>query len=240
MISELVIPAFLIGLFGAGHCAGMCGGIGAVLSFAMPNDAKVPRMILLVFYNLGRICSYTFMGLLAGWLSSNVESNLFQHSTFPFLRVVAAVMIILMGLYVSGWWRILSRLEQIGGFLWRHIQPLSARLLPIKSAQGAFSVGCLWGWLPCGLVYSALALALSFAQPLKSALAMFAFGLGTLPILLCVGVTGDKLKLLLQKTHVRAATGIFLIGFGFWTLFFALQHSNMNHRNSEHSQHHAH
>ncbi len=238
MMFEFLLPAFLVGLFGAGHCAGMCGGIGAALSFGS-SDSGGSQLTRLLFYNLGRISSYTIMGLVVGTMSYSVGSSLLRQESLPILRLVAGLMIILMGLYVAGWWRVLSRLEKIGGYLWRRLQPISSRFLPVRSVHSAFIVGCLWGWLPCGLVYSGVAMAMSIAHPLGSALAMLAFGLGTLPTLLMVGFTGDKLKVFLQRTGVRAFAGLFLIVFGCWTLFFAMHHSHVEH-NHMHDEHHAH
>ena len=78
--------------------------------------------------------------------------------------------------------------------------------------------GMLWGFLPCGLVYSALALAMTSANPLTSSAVMFAFGVGTLPMMLLAGSTAGALKQKLQQHGWRTANGLLIMAFGIWTL----------------------
>ena len=144
-----------------------------------PTRATCQRFRLLLAYNLGRISSYTLAGLLlglAGWAVAN--SPLVMG-----LRVVAALLLIAMGLYLAGWWSGLTRIEALGRGLWRYIQPLTRRFMPVTSLPRALVLGSLWGWLPCGLVYSTLLWAASQGNALDSAALMLAFGLGTLPVL---------------------------------------------------------
>jgi len=156
--------AFIIGLLGGVHCFGMCGGIMNALTFAIPSSEtngsqrsvwQQGRTLLL--YNLGRIFSYSVAGAIIGslgwWLQgSNTVAMLV-------LRVIAGLMLIAMGLYLAGWWRGLVRLEQAGGHLWKYLQPLGNRLIPVTRPWQALLLGSVWGWLPCGLVYSTLVLA---------------------------------------------------------------------------------
>ncbi len=233
MLVDLLLPAFFIGLMGAGHCLGMCGGISAAFAFALADGPRLAgKVVMLGAYNLGRIASYVLIGLLAGAVGRVVQP-LDAQVGFPLLRTVAALMLILMGLYVGGWWRVLARLEQLGAGLWRALQPLAARLLPVKTPWQALLAGGVWGWLPCGLVYSALVLALAQGEVLSASLVMLSFGLGTLPALLIGGVAGEGLRSVLRQPALRSLMGLSLIGFGLWTAYFAALHSSI------HGHHHA-
>jgi sulfite exporter TauE/SafE len=123
-----------------------------------------------------------------------------------------------MGLYLAGWWSGLTRIEALGRGLWRHLQPLSRRLLPVTSLPRALLLGGIWGWLPCGLVYSTLLWAASQGSALESAVLMFCFGLGTLPVLLATGMAAERMLALLRKSGVRTAAGLLVILFGLWSL----------------------
>jgi len=221
----LLVSALILGLLGGGHCLGMCGGLMGALTLAIPPEQRAQRFRLLLAYNLGRIASYTLAGLLlglAGWAVAN--SPLVMG-----LRVVAALLLIAMGLYLAGWWSGLTRIEALGRGLWRYIQPLTRRFMPVSSLPRALILGSLWGWLPCGLVYSTLLWAASQGNALSSAALMCAFGLGTLPVLLATGMAAERLTALLRKQGVRTAGGILVILFGLWTLPGPHQHWLMGH-----------
>ncbi|MBX9912447.1 MAG: sulfite exporter TauE/SafE family protein [Pseudomonadaceae bacterium] len=210
----LLFSAVVLGLLGGGHCLGMCGGLMGALTMAIPVEQRGRRLQLLLAYNLGRIFSYTCAGLLlglGGWALANSPAAML-------LRIVAGLLLICMGLYLAGWWSGLTRIEALGRGLWRHIQPLASRLLPVTSLPRALLLGALWGWLPCGLVYSTLLWAASQGSAIDSALLMFAFGLGTLPILIASGLAAQRLNQLLRQRSVRMAGGLLVIVFGLWTL----------------------
>ncbi len=137
----LLGSALILGLLGGGHCLGMCGGLMGALTLAIPPEQRGRRMRLLLAYNLGRILSYACAGLLlglAGWAVASSPAALA-------LRVVAALLLIAMGLYLAGWWSGLTRIEALGRGLWRHIQPAASRLLPVSSVPRALLLGALWG-----------------------------------------------------------------------------------------------
>lgn len=235
MISlEILLPAFLVGLMGAGHCLGMCGGIVAALSFAVPEATATRRFSLVFSYNIGRIVTYTTIGALVGYIGHVIELQV----GLAYLRIAAGVMLILMGLYVTGWWKVLGVLEKGGAVLWRLLQPLGQKFFPVRSIFSGFAVGCIWGWLPCGLVYSALVLAAAQGDTMSSALVMLAFGLGTLPAVLIGGLAGEKLKAFLQKKSLRTIMGVLVILFGLWTLYFVYAHRGHSHH--DHSAHASH
>ena len=145
------------------------------------------------------------------------------------LRVAAGLLLIAMGLYLAGWWSGLTRIEAVGRHLWRHLQPLASRLMPVSTLPRALLLGAVWGWLPCGLVYSTLLWASSQGSPTDSALLMLAFGLGTWPVLLATGMAAERLTALLRRRGVRVTGGLLVILFGLWTLPGPHQHWLMGH-----------
>jgi sulfite exporter TauE/SafE len=130
-----------------------------------------------------------------------------------------------MGLYVAGWWLGVTRLEALGGRLWRRVQPLTRRLLPPRSGAAAIGLGALWGLLPCGLIYSSLAWAAASGDALESASRMAAFGLGTLPAMAAVTLGGQQLQRHLQRPLLRRIAGAMLIGLGVFTLVQVWAHA---------------
>ncbi|WP_369959417.1 sulfite exporter TauE/SafE family protein [Pseudomonas benzenivorans] len=224
-LAPQLLSALILGLLGGGHCLGMCGGLMGALTLAIPAELRARRLRLLLGYNLGRILSYALAGLLlglAGWALASSPAALG-------LRVLAALLLIAMGLYLAGWWSGLTRIEALGGGLWRHIQPLTRRFMPVTDLPKALVLGALWGWLPCGLVYSTLLWAASQGDALDSAALMLAFGLGTLPVLLASGLAAERLTALLRRRGVRTAGGLLVILFGLWTLPGPHQHWLMGH-----------
>jgi sulfite exporter TauE/SafE len=220
-----LLSALILGLLGGGHCLGMCGGLMGALTMAIPKEQRSRRFRLLLAYNVGRIFSYACAGLLiglAGWAVANSPGAMV-------LRVMAALLLIIMGLYLAGWWSGLTRIEGLGRWLWRYIQPVASRLLPVSSTPRALLLGGLWGWLPCGLVYSTLLWAASQGNALHSALLMLAFGIGTWPVLIATGLAAERTTALLRKRGVRVAGGLLVIVFGLWTLPGPHQHWLMGH-----------
>ncbi|MHC5124944.1 sulfite exporter TauE/SafE family protein [Pseudomonas inefficax] len=221
----LLGSALILGLLGGGHCLGMCGGLMGALTLAIPPEQRGRRLRLLLAYNLGRILSYACAGLLlglAGWAVASSPAALG-------LRVVAALLLIAMGLYLAGWWSGLTRIEALGRGLWRHIQPVASRLLPVSSLPRALLLGALWGWLPCGLVYSTLLWAASQGNAGYSAALMLAFGVGTWPVLLATGLAAERVNILLKRRSVRVAGGVLVMLFGVWTMPGPHQHWLMGH-----------
>lgn len=220
MLELSLTAAFLVGLLGGGHCVGMCGGIVGAVTMTLPGSK--PKWPFLLSYNLGRIGSYTLAGVVAGGIGA---SSFFLEQVLPIEKVLyalASLMLVLLGLYLAGIWRVLTRLEAVGGKLWQHIQPYSRRLLPVRTIAQSLLLGTLWGWLPCGLVYSVLVAAIATANPLQGGLLMLAFGLGTLPTLLAMGMAAVRLKSLLQNLWFRRLSGLAIAGFGLAGLFSLL------------------
>ncbi|WP_247268344.1 sulfite exporter TauE/SafE family protein [Pseudomonas sp. YL2] len=224
-LAPLLVSALILGLLGGGHCLGMCGGLMGALTLAIPKEQRSRRFRLLLAYNLGRILSYATAGLLiglAGWAVANSPAAMV-------MRILAGLLLIAMGLYLAGWWSGLTRIESLGRGLWRYIQPVANRLLPVSTLPRALLLGALWGWLPCGLVYSTLLWSASQGNALDSALLMLAFGLGTWPVLLATGLAAERVTALLRKRSVRMAGGLLVILFGIWALPGPHQHWLMGH-----------
>nr|VFJ76456.1 MAG: hypothetical protein BECKFW1821C_GA0114237_11044 [Candidatus Kentron sp. FW] len=216
------LVAFLAGLFGGVHCIGMCGGITGALSMGLPPSAQRSPLSVapyLISYNLGRILTYAFAGAMIGWSGTVATGLLDQYQGWLALRIFAAVFMIAMGLYLGGWWFGLTGMERLGGsLLWRRLAPLGQRLLPVKTLGQALFLGAIWGWLPCGLVYSLLIWALAAGGWWEGALFMISFGAGTLPTLMGIGFAATTLKKFLQRSGVRRIAGLMVIGFGILTL----------------------
>ncbi|WP_109014860.1 sulfite exporter TauE/SafE family protein [Novimethylophilus kurashikiensis] len=220
MLELTYFSAFLVGLLGGGHCVGMCGGIVGAVTMSLPGQQ--PKTPFLLAYNLGRIASYTLAGVLAGLIGA---SSFFLQHVLPIEKVLyglASLMLVVLGLYLGGIWQGVLVLERVGSVLWRKLQPLSKRLLPLKTAPQAVMLGMVWGWLPCGLVYSVLVAALATGSAAQGGLLMLAFGLGTLPTLLAMGMAAVKLKAWLQNVWVRRASGLLVLGFGLFGLLHLL------------------
>ena len=132
-------------------------------------------------------------------------------------------MLLAQGLYLAGVWQGLAHLERAGGRIWIHIKPWSRRLLPLDSASKAVALGALWGWLPCGMVYSVLTIAVASGHPIDGALTMLAFGLGTLPNLLAMGFAAEKLRPLLSNVRLRRVAGAVILSLGAIGLMRAVQ-----------------
>jgi len=208
------LALFLIGLLGGTHCIGMCGGIVGALSMG-----AAARPSLHLAYNAGRILSYALAGAIAGALGG---ASLVLSGQLPvriILFVLANLMLVALGLYLMGVTRALAFSERLGQRLWRHLQPLSRRFLPARSVAQAFPLGLLWGWLPCGLVYSALVTAMTSGSALHGAGMMLAFGLGTLPNLLLAGLLAVRLKAYAANRVLRTVAGLLVLAFGLWGLF---------------------
>jgi len=207
-----LLAVFIIGILSGVHCVGMCGGIVGALTLGVdPQSGTKRRIGLQIFYNLGRISSYTLAGLMMGWIGAITTQSFASHSLHQILQTFSGVVLILMGLYLAGWWRVLTKVEQAGSIIWKRIEPFARTLIPIKNSKHAFMVGMLWGWLPCGLVYSMLTMSLTTASATQGALVMLSFGLGTLPNLLAMGLMATSLQKILRHPVIKVIAGVSVI-----------------------------
>ena len=205
---------FLLGFFGGTHCVGMCGGLSSAFALQLPPHLN--RLGLIVLLNLGRISSYVLIGLIVGLVGqigiSLDDTRWLQNG----LYIAANMLLLLLGLYLAGLSTAATQIERIGRPIWKRLNPILNRLLPIKSVPACFGVGMLWGWLPCGLVYSASLYALGSGNAVQGGLYMLAFALGTLPNLLAMGIFAAQLKTLLQRKAIRLCAGLLVSG---WAVF---------------------
>ncbi len=235
MTLEVVVAAFIAGLMGSAHCVGMCGGLSGL--FAAHTAARSTRhsMGRALTYNAGRLLSYTLLGAAVAGLGGGLVAEA-PALAMP-MRIAAGVLVILMGLQIAFGIQLLSAVERLGGRLWTFIAPLANRLLPLDTAGKSLGLGLLWGLLPCGLVYSMLAVALAGGDPLNGALAMFAFGIGTTPAMLRTGLSAYRLSNFMRNR--RVAAGGLLVAIGMLTLAMPAWHA-LAPTDSGHDHHHHH
>jgi sulfite exporter TauE/SafE len=208
-MSGWALPLTLaIGGFASGlHCAGMCGGISAGFALVRKDDVLKRQLV----FNAGRITSYAAAGALAGALGS---AGAYAAGALPAQTLTlffASAFALLAGIHLAGYGFPLAKLEKLGVPVWRRVQPFAARFLPARTLPQSYAAGLAWGWLPCGLVYGALAAAVFAGGAVDGAVAMAAFGLGTLPWLLAAGVFAAKVR---SAAKLRAAGGMVLIALG--------------------------
>lgn len=213
----IFLSALLIGLAGSTHCIGMCGGIAASVALNTQSQ-RLPGWMLLLTYNLGRISSYALAGALLGLAGAQLAGSPLGVA----LRTFAALLLIAMGLYVGQWWFGITRLEKAGGHLWKYLQPLASRLIPVKSFADALFLGIIWGWLPCGLVYSTLLWSSAAGGWQQGAVLMLGFGIGTLPAMFVTGLLAQQVRRLMQQRWTRQLSGLLIIAMGLYTLPFEL------------------
>ncbi|MCP4493596.1 MAG: sulfite exporter TauE/SafE family protein [Gammaproteobacteria bacterium] len=214
----------------------MCGGIVGALDMGLrqPGRSNISMFGYHLAYNCGRIISYIVVGGLAGYLGAGI-AQMSPALKFPLGSMITAIFLIALGLYLANWWRVLSILEKLGSHVWQKIQPIGQKLLPVQDHTQAFGVGLIWGWLPCGLVYTAIAWSLTTGEPIKAAILMLGFGLGTLPTMLFIGSSLGRLNTLIRKQQVRTAAGVIIIAFGIYIAVSSF--SQPGQHNHQHMQH---
>lgn len=224
-----LVTAFLIGLLGSTHCLGMCGGIVSAFTFSVRADLRRSPWRLspyLLAYNFGRIASYVIAGFIAGAAGAGAFGFLPSDTGLRTARIVTAGFMIALGLYLAGWWPGLQALEKWGGSLWKYIEPLGRKFLPVDHPLKAMAIGIVWGWLPCGMVYAMLAVALVSGSAGQGGALMLAFGLGTLPMLLAIGATAEWLKDFVRRPWLRRSAGLIILLFGLYGIFSSDMHEH--------------
>ncbi len=176
--------------------------------------AMLPRLARIASFNAGRIASYMVAGAAAGGVARGVTGLAAVAPLQMAALVLANLMLLATGLYLMNAWRGLAHAERAGQYLWRHVQPMLRSVMPIDTPAKALAAGALWGWLPCGLVYSMLVTAMLSGDGVSGAAIMLAFGLGTAPLLFAAGLAGMRLRGVLQRRAVRIACGGVVAGFG--------------------------
>jgi len=229
-MDSLVLAAFVVGVAGSVHCVGMCGGIVMAAALRAPSVRPVSlgagalaaggrggagQLAFQLAFNSGRIATY---GVIGGAVGAVGSLGLLLETVFPLqlaLRVIAGALVILVGLYIGGYGSSVVRgLERAGSGAWRLAQRFGGGFFPPETPGRAFLAGSVWGWLPCGLVYSVLATALVSGSATRGAAIMLAFGLGTLPTLVAAGLLADRLRKGLQRPIARVAAGALVVALG--------------------------
>ena len=209
----------------------MCGGIIGALSFSLPTEIRQQRWRMLPYigaYNLGRITSYALAGAVAGGLGQELFQLISPQYGHIILQAIGSSVMIGIGLYLAGWFPGFAQIERLGRPLWARIEPHAQKLLPVRSPVQAFFFGLLWGWLPCGLVYSTLILATSAGDTMNGTLFMLAFGLGTLPAVMTAGIVTGWVMRVTRLPWVKASVGLTLIILAVVSFYLTIQHGTVH------------
>ena len=236
--------ALVAGLAGSLHCLGMCGGIAGALGLRASRSPGLPGAAHVAAHHLGRLTSYALAGAAAGGAGASLGALIDPGRVGPWLRIAAGAFIILIGLRIAFRWNVLAGLERLGGRLWRRVAPAAGRLAGDSGLTASFGLGALWGFLPCGLVYSMLLLAAMSGSAAGGALVMAAFGLGTLPSMGTSSFVSSRATRWFSSPFSRGAAAVLLIAFGIGTAAMPLKHlassgnAAHDHGMVEHDDHH--
>jgi len=215
-----VVPALstalLAGLLGSAHCLGMCAGISGLFAVNSGVASLRNELPFALTYNLGRVISYAVLGIIVAAFGGVIVKA--SPNTAGGIRLLSGVVIILVGLKVAFDLRALNVIERMGATLWSRIAPAAKKLVPVTSLPRALGLGLVWGWLPCGLVYSVLLIAATSAEPANGAAIMIAFGLGTMPAMVLTGLGAARLSELMRRRGTRLGLGLLIVVLGLLTI----------------------
>lgn len=206
----LLGAALITGLLGSAHCFGMCAGISGLFAVNASTASLRRDIPMAITYNVGRIVSYAILGALVAIVGQTLVDSIPKLAA-P-VRLFSGLLIVIVGLQVAFNWRVLAPVEKAGARIWNRIAPAAKGLLPVTSAPKALGLGLLWGWLPCGLVYSVLLLAATTTNVAAGALVMVSFGLGTMPAMVATGISASKLAAFMSRRRLGAGLLIVLLG----------------------------
>ena len=220
--STSYLVALIMGLFSGFHCIGMCGSIIGTLTLSLRQEIRDNKSLLTLFvfyYNLGRITSYMIAGFIAGLLEHVLTLPLGAAHGHRLLQILSAIVMAGAGLHIAGWFPRFAYIERTGRLFWKKIEPYGRRLIPVYTLPQAYVFGMVWGWLPCGLVYTALALSATTGDIIRSSLTMLTFGIGTLPAVIGVGIMTSLMARLSRMRRFRQSAGLFLIALALLAAF---------------------
>lgn len=135
------------------------------------------------------------------------------------LQAISSFIMLGTGLYIANWFPRFARVDRLGVPLWRKLEPLGRQLIPVRTLKHAFIFGTIWGWLPCGLVYNAVAVAATTGSGTRSALTMLVFGIGTLPAVMSAGIFTIWMTHLAKLKGLRHIAGLLIITIALINLF---------------------
>lgn len=225
MSLALIVAAVLMGFFGSPHCLGMCGGLVSAFGLSMKAVSPSKRRALVATYHLGRLLSYATLGLIAGLLGTAVLAPLIADNNLP--RILLGLVLVFVGLVMLGA-PFLTKLERFGMKFWQLLAPIRQKVFPLNTYPRALSAGLLWGFLPCGLVYGALLIAVVGHSPLTGAMLMFAFGLGTIPMLVATHETVGWLRNQIGRLRLRQMNGAIMMLSGIAVIAVPIAMSNLH------------
>jgi sulfite exporter TauE/SafE len=201
----MLLSALIFGLLGSFHCIGMCGPIAFMLP--INRDDKVKSFFQILSYHLGRLFTYSLIGLLFGFLGKGFYFFGFQQQ----LSIIVGVSMILLILFPKLLQK-LSLAKNISTIILKIKNDLG-QALKKKSNDTFFTIGFLNGFLPCGLVYMAVFGAIATSNPFTGSLYMFLFGLGTVPLMTAVVYLGNFTKSSF-KNKIQKAIPVMVIFIG--------------------------
>ena len=219
-MNELVpvlTAALLAGLLGSAHCLGMCAGISGLFGVTAEIRTLRRQLPMAIAYNAGRIMTYALLGIIVATFGSALVDA--KPTLARPILIVTGTVIILIGLQVAFNWRLLNPIERMGAVLWQKLSPIAKYFVPVTNVPKAFGLGLLWGWLPCGLVYSVLLIAATSAQPLHGGATMIAFGIGTMPAMVMTGMGAAQLSSMMRRRGARLGLGLVIVAMGVLTVF---------------------
>lgn len=225
MTTALLVAALLMGFFGSPHCLGMCGGLVTAFGLSMKDISPAKRRALVFTYHFGRLSSYALLGLLAGFIGTTVLEPLMKGNSLP--RILLGSVLVFVGVTMLGA-PFLNKLERFGMRFWQYLSPLRQKVFPLNTFPRALTAGLLWGFLPCGLVYGALLMAVVAHNPLGGAALMFVFGLGTVPMLVATHETVGWLREKIGRFHLRQLNGAIMVLSGLAVVAIPMVMANMH------------
>ena len=211
----MLYTAFTIGLLGSLHCVGMCGPIALALPYQGRNRWQAAGNVLL--YNLGRITTYSLLGLLIGVLGRGLFLAGFQ----TYVSVGLGILLLIVALFSINVEARLLRLPMLMK-LNNWVKSSLASLLRRHGLLSLLLIGMLNGLLPCGLVYMAIAGAVATGGVVDGLAYMALFGAGTVPLMLTTALAGQFIDMRLRN-RLRRAIPVFLIAFAILFIARGLQ-----------------
>lgn len=198
--------AFLIGLAGSVHCVGMCGPLALAIPGAS-KDKGFTFFLRTIAYQISRISGYGVLGLIVGFFSQGMQFTGVQ----PYFSLLSGILLLFLGFF--------GIIPEVNAFskypIIQHFQVKINRIIGTVMTNEHFStpfvLGFLNAMLPCGMIYIALGTGLSSGNMSEAALYLISFGLGTLPLMFMVSLSGQFLSLQMRRSWQKAIPIIFMI-----------------------------
>jgi sulfite exporter TauE/SafE len=185
---SILISAFVIGLMGSFHCAGMCGPIAIALP--LHGNTVSQKIFGGVLYNIGRTLTYGIMGAIFGLLGQGIQMIGFQQKVSVIMGAVMIISVFFPAIFKNQYNLDKSVFSFVG-----KLKKSIGQMFAIRSFSSLFFIGLLNGLLPCGLVYMAIAGAIGMGTVSGGTFYMILFGLGTIPMMLAISLAGNILSL---------------------------------------------